>query len=486
MAISPIRIRKDVYKLAATDKTLEWYGKAINELKKRPIKDPTSWRYQAAIHGYDRNEDPLAKPSDVLPSSADRTKFWNQCQHGSWFFLSWHRGYLLYFERILLKAIIGLGGPSDWALPYWNYSSSGTPDVKLIPPAFRPSTVGGKPNPLFAPGRTGGTSGNAGVTALDVSLDCLKRTKFVGASTGGSPGFGGPQTGFHHDPGTVGAVEATPHNNIHIAVGGYMWSFNTAGLDPLFWLHHCNIDRLWEAWRIRPASTGDPTANAWRDLQFQIHNEAGAATTFKSSAMSSTTANGYKYQDISSPPLLVPLPMPTPSILAGIEETPMAAPADTGPRPPAQLAGATDQAISLGQGKSSARVAIAPQAQSLLASVGDAQPKRVFLNIENITGKGPPGTYKVYVNVPDGENPEDYEENLVGTLALFGLGEQSAGDAAHGGSGLTFVLEVTDLVQRLQQEGSWNETDLDVDFIPLRPVPQGTDIKIGRVSVYHA
>src|SRR4051794_7776382 len=63
-----VRVRKDVYKLASTDKTLEWYGKAINELKKRLIKDPTSWRYQAAIHGYDRSEDPLKKSSDVLPS----------------------------------------------------------------------------------------------------------------------------------------------------------------------------------------------------------------------------------------------------------------------------------------------------------------------------------------------------------------------------------------------------------------------------------
>ncbi|HEX6375354.1 MAG TPA: tyrosinase family protein [Allosphingosinicella sp.] len=481
MASSPVRVRKDVYKLGATDKTLEWYGKAINELKKRPIKDPTSWRYQAAIHGYDPDEDPLKKPSDVMPSAAEQKKFWNQCQHGSWYFLSWHRGYLLYFERICLAAIVKLGGPKDWALPYWNYSSTGgTADTKLIPPAFRKPTVGGSPNPLFVPDRTGGTTGDADITSLDVSLECLKRTRFVGASTGGSPGFGGIQTGFHHDAGTVGACEGTPHNNIHIAVGGYMWSFNTAGLDPLFWLHHCNIDRLWEVWRRRSTSTGDPTSSAWRDFLFNIHDQTGAAITFKSSAMSNTTANGYKYQDVSDPFARAG----GASILAGVEEAPMAA--DTGPRPPAELAGATDESISLGEGKSSARVAIAPRAQSILASVGDAAPKRVFLNIENITGKGPPGTYKVYVNVPEGEDPENYPEHLVGTLPLFGISEQSSGDAAHGGSGLTFVLEITDLVQRLQGEGSWNETDLDVDFVPLRPVPEGTDIRIGRVSVYHA
>ena len=481
MGSSPPRIRKDVYKLASTDRTLEWYGRAINVLKKRRIKDPTSWRYQAAIHGYSRAEDPLRKSSDVLPSTADQRRFWNQCQHGSWYFLSWHRGYLLYFERICLAAIVQLGGPRDWALPYWNYSSTGGgTDTKLIPPAFRRSTVGGNPNPLFAPGHSGGTTGNAGITSFDVSLDCLRRTRFVGASTGGSPGFGGIQTGFHHDPGTLGACEATPHNNIHSAVGGYMWSFNTAGIDPLFWLHHCNIDRLWEVWRARATSTGDPTQSAWRDFLFNIHDENGAAITFKSSAMSSTTANGYRYQDISDPFAAAT----GASILAGVEETSMTA--DTGPRPPAELAGATDRPVKLGEGRSSTRVAIAPRSQSILASVGDSAPARVFLNIENVTGKGPPGTYKVYVNVPEGAEPDDHPDNFVGTVALFGLSEQSADDAAHGGSGLTFVLEITDLVQRLQGEGSWNESDLDVDFVPLRPVPEATDVKVGRVSVYHA
>jgi tyrosinase len=158
---------------------------------------------------------------------------------------------------------------------------------------------------------------------------------------------------------------------------------------------------------------------------------------------------------------------------------------DAGPSRPAELAGASDESISLGRGRSSARIAIAPRARSVLASVGD-EAKRVFLNIENITGKGPPGTYKVYVNLPEGEEPDDRSDHLVGTVALFGLSEQSAGDSEHGGSGLTFVLEITALVQRLQDEGSWNESDVDVDFVPLRPVPEDTDVRVGRVSVYHA
>jgi tyrosinase len=467
-----VRTRKDVYKLASTDATLDWYARAIGEMSKRPINDPTSWRYQGAIHGYVRSQDPYAKSTDILPSSADQTKYWNQCQHGSWYFLSWHRGYLIWFERICLAAIVKLGGPKDWALPYWNYSDPKNANARLIPPAFRQPTTGGKTNYLYVAGRNGGTSGNPPIDPAETSLECVKRTKFTGAATGGSPGFGGPQTGFHHPGGSAGACERTPHNDIHGAVGGLMGSFNTAGLDPLFWLHHCNIDRLWEVWRGRPGSSGDPTESAWRDFAFAIHNETGAAITFKSSGMSSTTANGYKYQDVSDP-----FPMRATagtSVLASTEERPVA---DTGPRPPARLAGATEGSIPLGTETTSARIPISAPAQNVLASVGESGGKRVFLNIENITGHGPPGSYKVYVNVPEGEDPADHPDYFVGTLPLFGLSEASGEDDEHGGSGLTHVLEITDLVGKLQSRGKWNDSDVDVKFVPLR---------LGRVSVYHA
>jgi tyrosinase len=460
----PVRIRKDVYKLPAGDKTLEWYGKAVAEMQKRKIKDPTSWRYQAAIHGYPPPPPAPVVPAAQLPSASDRAKYWNQCQHGSWFFQPWHRGYLIYFERICRAAIVALGGPADWALPYWNYSraSIGRVDVKRIPPAFLKATVSGQPNPLFVPGRNGGANGIVVTNPAEVSVECVKRRRYTGSS-GGTPGFGGLETGFAHNGSTPGACEMTPHNDIHGDVGGLMGGFNTAGLDPLFWLHHCNIDRLWEVWRARPSSLGDPTSNSWRNFVFEMHDENGAPVSFRPASMSSTTANGYKYQDISDP-------FPGMSVLEGIQEAPM--PVEPTP-PPAELAGATEESIPLGSGKASARVPIA--AASALESVGGAGEGRTFLNIENITGSGPPGSYEIYVN---GE--------FVGTLPLFGIAEQSSDEGTHGGSGLTIVREITDVATKLQGEGKWNEADLDVAFVPLRPVAEGSDVRIGRISVYHA
>src|SRR6516225_462217 len=117
--MAQVRQRRDVWKLDEWDPILLWYAKAIGTMQTRAMQDPTSWRYQAAIHDYVAGADPLAQAGDVLPSNGDQNRFWQQCQHGSWFFLSWHRMYLFYFEQIVTAAIVQLGGPANWALPYW-------------------------------------------------------------------------------------------------------------------------------------------------------------------------------------------------------------------------------------------------------------------------------------------------------------------------------------------------------------------------------
>ena len=38
------------------------------------------------------------------------------------------------------------------------------------------------------------------------------------------------------------------HNRVHIYIGGTMQSVPQASNDPIFFLHHCNIDRLYEQW----------------------------------------------------------------------------------------------------------------------------------------------------------------------------------------------------------------------------------------------
>ena len=65
---------------------------------------------------------------------------------------------------------------------------------------------------------------------------------------------------------------------------------DTAALDPIFWLHHSNIDRLWEVWTHRDPTFTDPTDAAWlTDVPFVLHDSTGAVVNFTPSQMLDTT-----------------------------------------------------------------------------------------------------------------------------------------------------------------------------------------------------
>src|SRR5256885_15540262 len=74
------------------------------------------------------------------------------------------------------------------------------------------------------------------------------------SSAPGTLEYGGGITAFSHDGSDTGAIESNPHNLVHIMVGGlqepygFMSDPDYAALDPIFWVHHCNVDRLWAAW----------------------------------------------------------------------------------------------------------------------------------------------------------------------------------------------------------------------------------------------
>ena len=346
----PVRIRRDVANLSSSDRILEFYERAIARMKLDGLDNPVSWRYQGAIHGYPsdstgrgiderkfpaRTGDPNQSPSDKFPGDANT--FWDQCEHGGWFFLSWHRMYIHFFEKIIMKIVANLlGGPKDWALPYWNVSTSQT--SALLPEPFRkPADI---TNNLFVHQRSKRI--NDGKAFLDrnpdltfdtskpdTSLDCLKAKSFKGVQ----PAFGGPPLSFHF-PVDSGTLENAPHNAVHNQFGtfvndkgrvesSFMFIPETAALDPIFWLHHSNIDRLWEVWIQRQKqllrldrnpkdSDQDPDSKIWLDSglnkgdlegKFNFHDENGKAITITSREVLDTRQPplSYEYDDISDP-----------------------------------------------------------------------------------------------------------------------------------------------------------------------------------------
>ena len=226
------RVRRNVYNLPAGDQTLDHYRQAVGALWDDPLTNPTSWRFMGSVHG---------NPGFVPPTGLNG--FWDRCQHQTWFFLPWHRAYLAAFEAVVAKKVEELTGETDWALPYWDYSESlaANPEARHLPPAFRSATLqDGSPNALFAT-RAIGPDGQVPLSDADISLSALNETEFTPASGIGG-GFGGPETGFSHFGSQNGRLESVPHNAVHVRIGGWMSNPNTAAFDPIFWLHHCNIE----------------------------------------------------------------------------------------------------------------------------------------------------------------------------------------------------------------------------------------------------
>jgi tyrosinase len=469
------RVRKSVWKLKSSDDTLNWYERAITVMKQKPFTDPTSWRYQAAIHEYNRSGDPFADPSDTLPSKAEQKKYWSQCQHGSWYFLPWHRMYLFHFESIIMAEVKKLGGPSDWALPYWNYSDDGDPNARLLPTAFRsPTKADGTANALYVPTRTKECNlGQQFADDADVSIVApLREPEFVSLEFG--TGFGGPETNFMHGGSLIGSLELTPHGNIHVAVGGWMSQFFTAGLDPIFWLHHCNIDRLWQVWLDRDSSHADPTKNWPTKVSFPFRNAAGQAVTMTPKQVEQTTAAplSYSYEDTSDP--LAPI--------TSILHVPMVAAMKKKKTPP-EMVGATKASFTLDDPVVHATFSAKPKAAARAASLAAGRPRRVFLNIEKLVSKEPAPAYDVYLNVPEGEDPKKYPNLFVGRLPMFGLVESSTKGAARSGAGLHYALDITNLYAHFSTLPGWDPTHLRVSFVAARGKAPAK-VTVGRVSLY--
>ena len=473
------RIRRSVWSLPEGDPTFVWYRRAVAELLPRPETDPSSWRYLALIHGVPGGH---AKP----PATRN---FWDQCQHQSWFFLSWHRGYITAFEAVLAKTIGELGGPADWALPYWDYSEdlAKNPNARLMPPDFfNPTLPDGSDNALWST-RADVSGGDFGLDDDVVSLDALTLRSFANSRRGATPGFGGPVTGFNHGGGPNGALENVPHNRIHVQIGGdngYMSFPETAALDPIFWVHHCNIDRLWEVWRNQGFS--DPATTDWLStVPFQMHDANGQPFTYFSKDMLDTTKvlHGYQYDNV--PVAHEPGAQILEAAMAPLPGQPELAGASTGP---VALEGDVT------------RTTVSMQTQQMTRSFLESTkptPQHVYLNLENITGTGNPGDYKVYVYRPNNEK----EQMLAGVLTTFGLERASNPELSHGGSGIHHVFDITKLAGALGLTGGTAD-QVQVSFVRegMKPATQrapaglenfvrrdkpDTAIKVGRVSVYY-
>jgi len=520
------RIRRNVWSLAQPwDPVLLWYARGVQALKARPFPDVTSWRYLAAIHGIEEQiwrEFGWLKPAEQLPQTPEfKNQDQGQCQHHGWYFVPWHRGYLAAFEAIVRAAIAKLpGAPADWALPYWDYNSKAVANPRALPEAFAKNVwPDGGDNPLFDKRRYGRGDGVVVIRPQDVDTKtALTDGQFEGV-TNGSPGFGGVRTPFQHDADRdhEGWLEQVPHDVVHGRVGGSQagqdpndWRFaglmsmpETAGLDPIFWLHHANIDRLWEVWRKRDARHKNPTLSSWLNgpagrHKFILPQPDGTRKRFAPKDMLDTTAPGlnYVYEDTSDPfagQQRLGLRLKTLSVMipgaqgaAGPEVSSVAK------KPIVELLGANAKAVTLSNAPTSTTIKVdKPTARKVtnsfklnqFAARSVPEPDRVFLNLENITSDNNAAVFDVYVGLPEGADPAAHPDNRAGVVSLFGARAATNMAKPHGGSGMTKVLEITDTIDRLHLSGNADLSNLSVLFVPVSSVGAG-GVSIKRVSIY--
>ena len=157
--------------------------------------------------------------------------------HGAPGFLPWHRAYLLDLERELQDF-----DPSV-SLPYWRFDEP-------APNIFRPEFMG--------------RSSSTGDIEFSPSnpLQYWRTDSALGIRRNPEAGFDldGVPPGIFNEDETLGlgtqyssfwGMEGNPHGDVHVSFDdfSYISDAATAPRDPLFFLLHCNVDRLWAKWQ---------------------------------------------------------------------------------------------------------------------------------------------------------------------------------------------------------------------------------------------
>ncbi|KAJ7190769.1 photo-regulated tyrosinase [Mycena pura] len=276
------------------------------------------------------------------------------CTHGSMLFPTWHRPYVALFEQVLQLHAAEIAktykvdqdrwvkAAANLRAPYWDWASNTVPPPEVIADTTvtitRPDgTRGSVPNPLFGyqfhpidksfpepysqwhstlrHPTTGGRNAKTDVEALTEQLssaqedvtsstyNMLTRVHTWPAFSNHSPDDGGSGSN---------SIEAI-HDGIHTDVGGngQMSDPSVAGFDPIFFLHHANVDRmisLWSAlnpgvWIGRgPAEGGtftippDATIGPQTDLTPFWHSQS---SYWISTQTTKTSTLGYTYPEFN-------------------------------------------------------------------------------------------------------------------------------------------------------------------------------------------
>ncbi|NET58990.1 MAG: tyrosinase family protein [Symploca sp. SIO2E6] len=454
-----LRLRRDLTKIAPDDLFFQQYAEAITRMHQLPQRDQRSWRNQAIIHA-------------------------NFCPHGTLDFLQWHRYYLTFFEEICGQLI----GEPNFALPYWNWSNK----RGRVPEAFfadGPLNVEFWNDPSNYNSPSWGPIDTVGIRGLTETIG-VQELRGGNAFTNDEIERIRRNTNFNL---FSEQLEGTPHNLGHVLIGattssppfGHMYS-GLSPLDPIFWLHHCNVDRIWAEWQ----AAGNTTPSISSEYNQQFVNAEGDLVRVTANDARDFTAMGFTYEttlyDLTSPVVLTfedtQLDAPTgflPDFLAS---------ADVGLR---ELGTADNAEVS----QVDIPTSIPVQAEDLLANLFGShtfrtnsflgkpqiavEGDRILALLKNITPPSPTDdaiVVEIFVNCPylTAKTPSN-DPHYAGIFSFFGQHKQETAKRE-------FVIDITKPLRYLAEKGRLLDNLVNIQILPLAVVPEGRNIASFKVE----
>ena len=187
---------------------------AYDKMQTLSASDNRSWIYWSEFHGFNRFE------------------CWHHARQGNDdfpydLFLPWHRAYLTFFDNAARDQ------DENAILPWWDWTS-GESHATGIPAAYRSTAApalqtGPMPSINGQPARrTRRNPRNPGSLPTKQQVDALLDL-----------------TDYRDFSNQLQDV----HDGVHGWVRGDMGSIGVSAFDPVFWAHHCMIDRIWYLWQ---------------------------------------------------------------------------------------------------------------------------------------------------------------------------------------------------------------------------------------------
>lgn len=179
----------------------------------------------------------------------------NLCHRDSRLFLTWHRAYLYVFEKTLNAALKAKRNDPDieLTLPFWDWTESdpsthaanGLP-IAVNDATYKDNTGNNQPNPLFR------AKSMYREQARRLTGDDVYTQRNAENFYRSIPEFRRDVADYMNE--AVYAVfnstfDRGAHGGVHVDVGGDMGSVVSAAYDPIFWLHHCMVDKVFFDWQ---------------------------------------------------------------------------------------------------------------------------------------------------------------------------------------------------------------------------------------------